>query len=270
MDAIAYWGGGEDLSVVNTAIVNPRIAIDFKPMTFSGQTFYPGYAHLCNVSVDQLWGYCIFAADGISTGGFANVHNVVIDNCLFTNPHPSATNPVTTIQVGAYSRHWNIANTQINIAQASATAAGMAIGANSEAIALNNNQIMNTTGVAANTLGIFVGSNAAVYGLETTLFEGITSNVNDAANHVASASTITLPKGRRTVFIDGTATINQVNTCDQDVDTRVVVLVFTSAGATIPDGGNLKLSAPFVSTAFSTLTIQCLQSFWVELSRSAN
>jgi len=270
MDGIAFWGGAEDLSIVNTAIVNARVAIDFKPITIGGTAYYPGYAHLSNVSVDQIWGYAIFAADGISTGPFANVHNIVIDNCLFTNPHPSATNPCTAIQTGAYARHWNIANTQINIAQASATSGGLSIGANSAAIALNDNQIMNTTGIVATTLGIFVGANAAVYGLETTLFEGITTNVNDGANHVASAATITLPKGRKTVFIDGTATINQVNTCDQDVDTRIVTLIFTSAGCTVPDGGNLKLSAAFVSTAFSTLTVQCLSSFWVELSRSLN
>jgi hypothetical protein len=233
-------------------------------------TIYPGYVHMCNVSMDSLWGYAIFAGDGLSSNFLQNVHNVEIVNCLFTNPHISAAVPVSGISTGAYSQHWQISNVQINGALASNPFTLVGVGANAQFIAFDGLQLMNGSGVVGSTLGIFIGANAGVYGLDSVLFDGLTTNINDAGNSIASAAAIALPPGRTTVYVSGAVSITSIAASPYDREFQRVTLVFPSGGLTVVDGGNMRLAGNFVATGFSTLTLQFISNLWIEISRSAN
>ena len=267
MDGICYEGGGEDLSVVNTAILQSRIGVRLAAARFGGVANYPGYIRLLNVSMDGLWSSAVYAEDGESLVAGKYVNNVLINNCLLTNPHPAATN-VTVIYVGQWSRYWNIANTQINQLGTAYPQTGVFVGANTDFIYLDNNQIMNSSGPPGGH-GLFVASPAGVYGIESTLFFGLDDPYQDAAQGVASAATITLPSGRVLVYISGTATINTINAAFTKSVTAVT-LVFTVAGATVSNTGNVKMPTPYVATAFGTLSLEYAigSGFWVQTGRS--
>ena len=93
--------------------------------------------------------------------------------------------------------------------------------------------------------------------------------VFDASITVASASTITLPWGRPAVDITGTTTITTINPCDTTTQNNQVILRFYGAIG-VTDGSNLKLAGNLSAGAFSTLTLACDGTQWLEVARSVN
>jgi hypothetical protein len=97
---------------------------------------------------------------------------------------------------------------------------------------------------------------------------GINANLALPISTVASAATITLPRGQEFVTITGTTAITSITATTADAQ-RSVTLGFAGI-VTVTDGSNLKLAGNFVTSADDTLTLISDGTNWYERSRSAN
>jgi hypothetical protein len=84
---------------------------------------------------------------------------------------------------------------------------------------------------------------------------------------LASAATLTLPRGANTVSVTGTTGITSIVAAGNA--RRTVTLIFADA-LTVTDGSNLKLAGNFTTTADDVLTLYCDGTYWIEVSRSVN
>ncbi len=93
-----------------------------------------------------------------------------------------------------------------------------------------------------------------------------TTMINTAAN---VSNRLTLPKGTFFTFSGSTRVTSIV---PSGIQGRVVTFYNPAATYldTLVDGGNLKLASNFNGTADDMITLVQVDTFWVELSRSAN
>jgi hypothetical protein len=87
------------------------------------------------------------------------------------------------------------------------------------------------------------------------------------APSVASAATLTLPRGADVVSVTGTTGITSIVATGNA--RRTATLIFAGA-LTVTDGSNLKLAGNFTTTADDVLTLYCDGTNWFEVSRSVN
>ena len=84
---------------------------------------------------------------------------------------------------------------------------------------------------------------------------------------VASAASLTLPRGADVINVTGTTGITSISATGNA--RRCVTLNFVAA-LTVTDGSNLKLAGNFTTTADDTLTLYCDGTNWIEIARSVN
>jgi hypothetical protein len=87
------------------------------------------------------------------------------------------------------------------------------------------------------------------------------------APSVASAASVTLPRGADLISVSGTTGITSIVATGNA--RRTVTLNFAGA-LTVTDGSNLKLAGNFTTTADDTLTLYCDGTNWIEIARSIN
>jgi hypothetical protein len=121
---------------------------------------------------------------------------------------------------------------------------------------------------AAANRGVFLGPNTydGITTPQVGTFTGVTGEVHSVVS-VASAATISIPFGSRTVSITGTTNITSVSAAAMGGQT--VTLIFAGV-LTFTDGSNLKLAGNFVTTADDVITLTCDGTNWYEVSRSVN
>ena len=88
-------------------------------------------------------------------------------------------------------------------------------------------------------------------------------------DNVDAASTVVLPAGRNCVIINTTGTPTNIDNITTD-DDAIVMLLIPSSQVTLTDGGNKRLSAPFVGGSNDMISLGCIRGVWYEIGRSAN
>jgi hypothetical protein len=84
---------------------------------------------------------------------------------------------------------------------------------------------------------------------------------------VASASAIALPGFGDHILVTGGTNISTITATYPG---RRVTLQFPATALTVVDGSNLKLAGNFVTAQYSTLTLVCDGTYWIEVARSSN
>jgi parallel beta-helix repeat protein len=117
-----------------------------------------------------------------------------------------------------------------------------------------------------NTADIYLeGANSGNIKLGASNVTGSITEIT--APSVASATTVTLPRGADLISVSGTTGITSIVATGNA--RRTVTLNFAGA-LTVTDGSNLKLAGNFTTTADDTLTLYCDGTNWIEIARSVN
>jgi hypothetical protein len=117
-----------------------------------------------------------------------------------------------------------------------------------------------------NTADIYLeGANSGNIKLGASNVTG--SIVEVTAPSVASAASVTLPRGADLISVSGTTGITSIVATGNA--RRTVTLNFAGA-LTVTDGSNLKLAGNFTTTTDDTLTLYCDGTNWIEIARSIN
>lgn len=117
------------------------------------------------------------------------------------------------------------------------------------------------TGVdlTGNAVGSINGTSAGA------LFDGCL--LDGATPTVASASSITIPEGRKMLLVSGTTNISNIGIGSFGQE---VTLLFQGALTVNDSAGNIRLASNYTTSADDTLTLVCDGTNWYEISRSAN
>ncbi len=255
---ISFSGTGEDFRAVNVQIQNAFTAFFFGGVTISGTVYYPGFLQLIGCTIDGVWGPAVAFSNGTATTDSFQVAHLVVQSCSFTGLIIGQGSLATYFSTGLYTKHILFTGNIFRGIYGSATQIGINIGANADFIFFGStNLILNETGDVAGSTGISISSSAlGVYGLENLVFKSgdLGTNISDTAATILSATTTTLPLGRKFCVVTGTTTIQ-----------------FTG-NLTFTDGSNLKLAGNLVSGAggFSTITLRSDGTNWIETARAIN
>jgi hypothetical protein len=219
---------------------------------------------LSNASGDVTFNGCQATANGRS-GMYINAGNriIVSNNILRSNGTAGVSDyGIITLNSDANSTHTIVNNTCTDVSG----------GVQDYGIAATVSQATSYTIIDGNicqnnnTADIYLeGANSGNIKLGASNVTG--SIVEITAPSVASAASVTLPRGADLISVSGTTGITSIVAAGNA--RRTVTLNFAGA-LTVTDGSNLKLAGNFTTTADDTLTLYCDGTNWIEISRSVN
>ena len=269
-DGIRFAGACEDSRIIDTTVIQFRIGVFMEGLAFAGFTHYPHYMTITGSHFDQPWLTAIQTPNGTATTDFFQGGDLTISNSQFTNIRTEAGAGVALINISDYFRSTSIINNSFLYVNSTPAQRAIALSGTSRDTTIVGNIFENlTAGAGVNSTAIWAGTAGAGFKAADNTCVNFGACVFDASVSVTAASTITLPWGRVAVDITGATAINTINACDATNNSQQVILRFYGV-STVNDGSNLKLNGNFTSAAFSTLTLACDGTQWLEMGRSVN
>lgn len=274
-DGLRLDGNVQDFNATGNSFDQCRVCIVFGTVSYTGTPYYPTFVQIENNAIDQPWVTGIDTVAGTDLNDFDNTTNIVIEGNSITNPRPEGGPSNSLINLAPYTRWVTINDNQFNGLQSVQSQYAINIGAHVDDVNIQDNHFSDFTSYTGTNIRWLVIDSTATNIYYTgpnngNLFESGTTLINDPADTVTAAATLTIPVGRKYVYVNGATSITSASLCTT-FNQGYSFTIIASAGVNVTKGNNLHLNSNFgPTTTDGSLSLVCNGSNWVETGRAVN